>query len=247
MRVLLVDIDPQASLSQGLLGPRDALGLDPLRTVAGLYEPGSAVGIRDILLDVGRPRLALVPGHDNMTDVNWPKPWLRGLEQFILRDALAPVANDFDVALFDLPPHIQACAWSGLVAADAVVIPAQPEDYGVQGIAMILDSVDRAVELSNPGLKMLGILPTMVTRVNIHTNYLDDLRAAYGADIFEAVIPAATDFKVAVTLRKSVVEYKPDCRAAEATEAVADELLARLADRCGWRGVELIGTEKGAA
>jgi chromosome partitioning protein len=248
-RVLLVDIDPQASLSQGILGPRDALGLDPLQTIAGLYEPGSALTMRDIVLDVGRPRLALVPGHDNMTDVNWPRPWLRGLEQFILRDALASVADDFDIALFDLPPHIQACAWSGLVAADAVVIPAQPEDYGVQGIAMILDSVDRAVELSNPRLKMLGILPTMVSRLSIHTNYLDDLRDAYGADIFEAVIPSATDFKVAVTLRRSVVEYKPLGVAAKATEAVVNEMLARLEDRCGWRDTNRTEIEvgKGAA
>jgi chromosome partitioning protein len=202
---------------------------------------------QDLVLDVGRPRLALIPGHDNMTDVNWPRPWLRGAEQFILRDALASVAGDFDIALFDLPPHIQLCAWAGLVAADGVVIPAQPEDYGVQGIAMILNSVERAVEVANPRLKMLGILPTMVSNFSIHTNYLEDLRDAYGADIFEAVIPAATDFKVAVTLRKSIVEYKQSGRAFDATEAVADEMLARIADRCGWQDPSILEAGKGAA
>jgi chromosome partitioning protein len=135
-----------------------------------------------------------------------------------------------------------------LVAADGVVVPAQPEDYGVQGIAMILDSVDRARELSNPGLKMLGILPTMVVKsLSIHANYLGDLREAYGADIFESVIPAATDFKVAVTLRRSIVEYKPKGSASAANEAVVDELLSRLADRCGWRWETSSEVGRGAA
>jgi chromosome partitioning protein len=235
LRTLLVDVDPQASLSQGLLGPRVALGMDPFATIAGLYSPGTALTAKDIVLDVGRPGMGLICGHDDFTNVNWPLPWLRGLEQFVLRDSLRTVAADFDVCLLDLPPHIQANAWAGLVAADGVVIPAQPEDYGVQGIAMILDSIDRARELSNPDLKVLGILPTMVVKtLTIHTNYLADLREAYGADIFEAVIPAAKDFKEAVTLRRSIGEYKPKSAASKSTEDVADELLARLAERCGW-------------
>jgi chromosome partitioning protein len=250
VRTLLVDADPQASLSQGLLGPRETLEMDPMSTLAALYEPGSPLTIRDIIQEVGRPNLGLVVGHDRMTDVNHPKPWERGLEQFILRDALATVADDWDVCLIDCPPHIQACAWAGLVAADGVVIPAQLEDYGVQGITMIQDSIDRARSLANPGLTLLGFLPSMVQKtLTIHTNYDADLRAAYGDDVFTAVVPAAKDFKEAVTLRRSVIEYKPKSAASKAAEAVADEMMARLADRCGGAGEPtLVGIEeRGAA
>ncbi len=69
----------------------------------------------------------------------------------------------------------------------------------------------------------------VVKTLSIHTNYTADLRAAYGADVFDAVVPAAKDFKEAVTLRKTVVEYKPKSAASKAIEAVADEMLARIA------------------
>ena len=252
LRTLLVDVDQQASLSQGLLGPREALNLDPSRTIAALYEPGAGGSARELVLDVGRPNLALIAGHDRMTDHNWPRPWDRGLEQFILRDALATVADDFDIALMDCPPHIQACAWSALASADGVVIPAQLEDYGVQGIAMILDTFDHARAVANPGLTLLGFLPTMFTKtLSIHRNYEVDLRDAYGADVFANVVPAAKDFKEAVTLRKSVTEYKPRSEAARCIEAVAFEMLERLADRCGgegWRSpIGIPSAERGAA
>jgi chromosome partitioning protein len=234
IRTLLVDVDPQASLSQGLIGPKGALELHPTRTLAGLYEEGAGIAMPELVLEIGRPNLALVAGHDRMTHFNVPDPWTTGEDQYILRDGIAELGDAFDLALLDCPPHIQMCAWSALVAADGVVIPAQLEDYGVQGIAAIQDSLDHARAVANPRLALLGFLPTMVQKaLSIHTTYDADLRAAYGDDVFAATVPAAKDYKEAVTLRKSVGEYKPRSAASRAIEAVADELLARLDARCG--------------
>lgn len=232
LRTVLADVDSQASLSQGLLG-REALELHPSRTLAGLYD-GGGVAMADLLLDVGRPNLVLIPGHDRMTHYNVPDPWTTGEDQFILRDGLAEIADDFDICLLDCPPHVQFCAWSALLAADSVVLPAQLEDFGIQGVAAILDSIDHARSAGNPRLRLLGILPTMVVKsLSIHATYGADARAAFGDDVFEAVVPASTDFKVAVTMRKGVCEYKPRSLASRAIVAVADELLARYDARCG--------------
>jgi chromosome partitioning protein len=169
-----------------------------------------------------------------MTDFNLPRPWTTGGDQFILRDALAEVAADLDVCLLDCPPHIQACAWSALVAADGVVIPAQCEDFGVQGVSMIQDTIAHARRTANSKLKLLGFLPTMfVKTLKIHIDYAADLRAIHGEDVFEKVVPAAKDYKEAVTMGKCVTEFKPRCAASVAIEEVRDELLARLEARCG--------------
>jgi chromosome partitioning protein len=232
LRTLLVDVDSQASLSQGLLG-RDALGKHPATTLAGLYD-GAGVSMADLILEIGRPRLALVAGHDRMTNFNVPNPWETGEDQFILRDALREVSHDFDICLLDCPPHVQFCAWSALMAADGVTVPCQLEDFGIQGVSAILDSIDHARMLANPRLRLLGILPTMVAKsLAIHTTYGEDARTAFGDDVFTSTVPASTDFKVAVTLRKAVVEHKPKSVAAKAMSAVADELLDRLESRCG--------------
>jgi chromosome partitioning protein len=234
MRTLVVDCDPQASLSQGLLGPRMALDLHPSRTMAGLYEEDSGASAVDLIMEVGPPGLALIAGHDRMTDFNLPRPWTTGADQFILRDALAEVSEHFDLCLLDCPPHIQACAWSALVAADGAVIPAQCEDFGIQGVSMIQDSIELARSTVNSRLALLGFLPTMfVKTLKIHIDYASDLRALYGDDVFSAVVPAAKDYKEAVTLQKTITQHKPRSAAAKAIEAVADELLARLEARCG--------------
>ena len=234
IRTLVVDIDPQASLSQGLLGPEVAIGLPSHRTLAALYEDGCMTTPAGLVMEIGRPNLALLPGHERMTNFNVPNPWTTGFEQFILRDALATLSDDFDLCLIDCPPHVQACAWSALVAADAVVVPAQVEDFGVQGIALILDSIDHARAVANPRLVLAGLLISMfVKTLKIHVDYAADLRASFGDDVFDNPVPAAKDFKEAVTLRKALAEHKPRSAAAKAMEAVADEMLARVAARCG--------------
>jgi chromosome partitioning protein len=234
LRTLVVDCDPQASLSQGLLGPQSALALHPFRTLAALYDDECPGNIRDLVMGIGRSSLALIAGHDKMTDFNVPRPWRTGADQFILRDALADLGDDFDICLLDCPPHIQACAWSALVAADGAVIPAQCEDFGIQGVSMIQDSIDHARSTANSRLVLLGFLPTMfVKTLKIHIDYAADLRSLYGPDVFEAVVPAAKDFKEAVTLQKTITEHKPRSAAALAIEAVAGELLTRIDARCG--------------
>ena len=245
IRTLLVDVDPQASLSQGLLG-RDALEIKPGRTLAGLYD--NAGSMLKIIGGVGgRDNLSLVAGHDRMTAFNVPSPWETGEDQFLLRDALAEVAADYDLCLLDNPPHVQFCGWSALVAADGVVVPAQLEDFGIQGVASILDTIDQAREMMNPRLRLLGILPTMVDRrLSIHQSYRTDAAEAFGGDLFTEGVPSSTDFKVAVTLGKGVTEYKPRGEAGKALCRVADEVVARLDSRCGVPGAK-VKQSKGVA
>lgn len=231
---LLVDGDQQASITQGFLTSSVGLGLDPRRTIAGLYEQDCASSLRDMILDIGRPRLALVPGSYRLQNFNVPNPWNTGPDQFILRDSLAEVNDEFDLCLIDCPPHVQLSGWSALVAADGAVVPAQLEDFGIQGVSAILDWIDQARMSATPGLKLLGLLATMFDPkgVKVHRDYEQDLRAAYGDDVFQNFIPYSNDYKTAVTKRETIIEYRPKSKASKAAEAVADELIARLDARC---------------
>ena len=231
-RTLLLDVDPQASLSQGLLG-REALEIEPVETLASVFE-GFGIPLGNLARAGGREGLAIVPGHDRMMLFNAPAPWNAGPEQFVLRDMLAELEDAFDLVLLDCPPHVMLCAWSALLAADGVVVPAQLEDFGVQGVAAILDTIEQARDLANPRLQLLGILPTMFDRrLAIHQSYRESATQAFGPDLFAEVVPASTDFKVAVTLRKGITEYKPRGEASKALCRVADEVLTRLDERCG--------------
>ena len=234
LRTLLVDVDPQASLSQGILG-RNAITIDPSETLAALYD-FDGVPLANLIRAGERENLSMVPGHERMDHHNLPDPWESGSTQFALRDALAEVADDFDICLMDCPPHIGLCGWSALVAADGVVVPAQLEDFSIQGVGAVIATIGQVRELANPELRLLGILPTMVDkRFAIHGSYAGIASEVYGDDLFAEVVPAATDYKVAVTLRQGISEYKPRGDASKALVRVASEVLARLDARCGNR------------
>jgi chromosome partitioning protein len=234
LRILLVDADPQASLTQGLLGPEVARQLKPRETIAGLFDDAAEADMADLVRPVSVPGVALVAGSGRMDRFNALEPWTTGDAQYILRDALREVAGDFDLALIDCPPHIYLCAWTAMVAAHGIVVPLQAEDYGAQGVAAIQGSIDHVRSGANPRLAVLGFLLTMFNKsLAVHAGYAADLRAIYGDLVFDAVVPHAKDFKEAVMLRKPVVAYKPRSVASRAVEALADELLARLDARAG--------------
>jgi chromosome partitioning protein len=229
LRILLVDADPQASLTQGLLGPEVARQLKPRETIAGLFDDACDVEMASLVRPAGVPGVSLVAGSGRMDKFNALEPWTTGDSQYILRDALREVADEFDLTLIDCPPHIYLCAWSAMVAAHGIVVPLQAEDYGAQGVAAIQGSIDHVRAGANPRLAVLGFLLTMYHKaLAVHAGYAADLRAIYGDTVFDTVVPHAKDFKESVMLRKPVVAYKPRSAAAKAIEALADELLARL-------------------
>jgi chromosome partitioning protein len=230
-RVLLVDADPQSSLTQGLLGPEVAEVLDPRETIASVFS-GDGLPPAELVRPTAFANLFLLPGSEAAERYNHAEPWDSGMMQFALRDALAEAGEGFDLVLVDCPPYAQLWAWSALVAADGVVVPVQPEDYGAQGLKSIRRTIAHVRAAANPRLAVIGYLVSMYQKaLSVHVTYEGHLRRLHGEDVFATVIPTAKDYKEAVTFRKPIVEYKPRSAAAKSTAALADEFLGRLDER----------------
>lgn len=227
-RVLLVDNDPQASLTQGLLGTEATAALDPGGTLAAVYE-GSAPSPAAIARPSGTAGVDLVAGSRHVGRYNLADPTAApGRSQGCLARFLAG-CEGYDLALVDCPPNLHLCAWAALLAATHLVVPLQAEDYGAQGIAPVRELFELACSGPNPGLTMAGYLLTMfMANLAVHQLYEGDLRAMYGGLVFGAPIPHATAFKEAIARRMPIVRYAPKSKAARATEAVALELLGRV-------------------
>jgi chromosome partitioning protein len=229
-RILLVDNDPQASLSQGFWGPVATAGLDPAATIAAIYA-GLDPFPEQVIRPAGIAGIDLVPGSKHATDFNVPRPseappgMQAGLAAF-----LADVRDRYDLVLIDCPPNLHLCSWAALVASDHLIVPLQPEDYGAQGLGPVQESVDLVAAGPNPRLNLLGLLLTMYSaRLAIHKLYEATLREQYGPAVFETRIPYATDFKEAIARRQPIVQYKPKGASAGAIKALAAEVLGRLA------------------
>ena len=227
-RVLLVDMDPQASLTQGLFGPQATEALPGRSTVAGLFDDAVDPDPDELIRPTPFPGISIVPGSNELDDYNVPRPQETGEVQLTLRRFLKDARETFDIALIDCPPNLSLCSWAALLAADSVVVPVQAEDYGAQGIVYIQRAFDLALAHHNPRLRLAGYLVTMFNKsLGIHAAYDHQLRALYGDQVFKATVPLAKDFKEAVAARRPVASYKPRSAAAKAVQAVADELIER--------------------
>jgi chromosome partitioning protein len=228
-RVLLVDNDPQASLTQGFLGPQVTRRLNSVETVAAVYQQEAIPD--QVIRPSGITGIDLLAGSRLAASYNVPDPHMAEWPlQAALRDFLADVRDRYDIVMIDCPPNLHLASWASLVASDALVVPLQPEDFGAQGIADVQDSIDRVVAGPNPGLKLLGFLITMAsTRLAVHKGFEQLLRTHYGAAVFETTIPISADFKESIVQRKPVALYKPRGAAAKVLQALAEEVAARLA------------------
>jgi chromosome partitioning protein len=227
-RVLLVDNDPQSSLSQGFWGPIAALEIDPSETVAALYA-GDRPFPDQVIKPTGIDNLDLLPGSEHATRFNVPEPESADEpSRECLRSFLDEVRDSYDLCLVDCPPNLHLCSWAALVASDFIIVPIQPEDYGAQGLASVQRSVARVQAGPNPGLCLLGYLFTMVGNKAIHKLHERTVRAAYGDDVFAAKVPDAVHFVEAITARLPIGHYKPKGAPARAIRALAEEVLARI-------------------
>jgi chromosome partitioning protein len=229
-RVLLIDNDPQSSLTQGLWGPTHARCIDPAETVAAIYR-GEEPFPDQVIRPSGVAGVDLLAGSRAANDFNLPRPQDQPYEsQICLREFLGGI-DGYDVTLIDCPPNLCLCSWAALVASTHLIVPLQAEDYGAQGIMDVQDSVAMVQAGPNPSLALLGYLITMFApRKTVHRLYEQQLRDLYGTDVLTTMIPHAAEYPEAIAYRKPIAHHKPKGAAAKAVRALADELLSRLSD-----------------
>jgi chromosome partitioning protein len=228
-RVLLIDNDPQASLTQGAMGSEAALALPAEASLAAVYA-GEPVRGEDLVRTLTFPGLELLPNTEHSARFNLAEPHARPWdEQVALVELLGDLGPRYDVVLVDCPPNLYLATWAALAASDALIIPVQPEDYGIQGLASVERSIQMVRATVNPRLAMLGVVVSRYgARKNVHRTYDDLLRSTYGEAVFAARIPDAIDFPEATMNHAPLAWYKPRSAAAKALAALAGEVLARL-------------------
>lgn len=228
-RVLVIDADPQASLTQGWWGPEGLEAFDPSETTAAILD-GSLPSPSRLIRPTGLDGLFIVPGSEAAASYNHPDPHAAGRDQReSIREFLADVHDDFDVVMIDCPPNLYLCSFAALAASDFMVVPVQPEDYGAQGIAAVHRSLDLVRSFGHP-VRLLGYLLTMVQpRRALHQVYEANLRTAYGSKVFDARFLDMPDYPEAIAARRTIGQYKPKGAAAKHVKAIAVELMDRIA------------------
>ncbi len=229
-RVLLVDADPQSSLTQGIFGPEATAAMNPSLTIAAAYA-GEVADAAQVVQATGFENLDIVPGSEHAGAFETGRPHEADWEQqTCLAELLGQLGPAYDHVLIDCPPALGLSTWAALAAADAVLVPVQPEDYGAQGLPLIFQAIEAVRRAVNPRLRALGLVLTMYAgRRSLHQMYEELLRQQYGNLVLATAVPEAADVPEATMLRRPVCHHKPRGASSKAFVALAEEVTARLA------------------
>lgn len=219
-RVLLIDLDPQANTTS-------CLGVDKATVKSGTYEALLGdVPASESVLHNPQLKISLLPA----------SPALAGAEVELvnelaresrLKDALAPLAERYDYILIDCPPSLGLLTLNGMVAAqDGLIIPVQCEYLALEGLSMLMDTVERVRNAVAPHLRVRGVLLTMFdVRTNLSQDVVDEVRRFFKDQVFEAVIPRSIRLAEAPSHGLPILAYYPSSPGADAHRALAEELL----------------------
>jgi len=219
-RTLLVDIDPQANASSGL-------GVAGVAT--HVYD--ALIG-RCVLKDVARPteleHLQVVPAGPDLVGAEIELVSLENRERRLER-ALADLRAHYELVLIDCPPSLGLLTLNALTAADAVIVPLQAEYYALEGLARLLDTIERVRQGLNPHLELEGVILTMMdARNNLSRQVADEVRSHLGARVFETEIPRNVRLSEAPSHGRPALLYDVRSKGSLAYLRVAEEILRRL-------------------
>lgn len=218
-KVLFVDIDPQGNLGRVLEADMSGAVPDTLSILTGEATAEEAVqhtGGGDVIAAT----LSLVGAEREKA--------LSGVgREYRLRKALEPLSGSYDYCIIDTPPALGILTVNALTAADMVVIPAQADDFSLDAVERLRETIEAVKSYCNPALRVAGVLLTRYNGRNNVTRYLEELIAEaaerLGARVYETRIRECAYLKEAKTMRQDIYSYSPRSNAAKDYKAFVDE------------------------
>jgi chromosome partitioning protein len=224
-KVLLVDFDPQGSLSVGL-------GLNPHDLELSVYNllMQRDVTMEEVIVPTGVPGMDLLPSNIDLSAAEVQLVQEVAREQTLQR-VLAPAMAHYDVILIDCQPSLGLLTVNALTAADGVVVPMECEYFALRGVALLKTTIDKVIERLNPRLRIDGVLATMYDGRTLHgREVMERLVEAWGDVVFHTVIRRTVKFSDSTVAGEPITTYAGASAGAEAYRQLAREVLARCPD-----------------
>ena len=224
-KVLLVDFDPQGSLSVGL-------GLNPNDLELSVYNLllQRDVTIDEVIVPTGVPGMDLLPSNIDLSAAEVQLVHEVAREQ-TLRRVLAPAISEYDVILIDCQPSLGLLTVNALTASDGVIVPLECEYFALRGVALLKNTIDKVTERLNPRLRIDGVLGTMYDGRTLHgREVMERLVQAWGDTVFHTVIRRTVKFSDSTVAGEPITTYAAASAGADAYRQLAKEVLARCPD-----------------
>jgi chromosome partitioning protein len=221
--VLLVDFDSQANLSSGVGARSPKPGIYELLSGAATLDQAvkkTAVSRLDVIpasIDLSGAAVELIDQQDR---------------DLFLKKAIEPAKTRYDFILIDCPPSLGVLTLNGMAAADSVLIPMQCEYFAMEGLSLLLQTVQRIQRSLNRSLKIGGIFFTMYDpRTKLAHDVIKQVSTYFKEEVFSTIIPRNIRLSEAPSHGQPIVLYDPACTGAKAYQSLAREMIRRDAER----------------
>ena len=226
-RVLLVDWDPQASLTITMGYNPDNLKRTGYDVLASTIKNKKSLPINDIIVQTDNSNVNLVPANIELSQAQLDLVGA-STRELILKEMLQPIRQSYDFILVDCLPSLGLLTINALSAADKIIIPMQADFLAMKGLTLLLSTIIQVKNRINPPLEISGILFTMTNLRTLHSREVIEVtKRAFGNKIrvFDTLIPYSVRFKEAPAAGQSILTYASDSIGADAYRLLTKEVM----------------------
>ncbi len=218
-RILLVDIDPQGNTTSGYGISRKGLTATSYEILTGTMPAFSAI------IKTKFQGVDIIPSNINLAGAEIELAAMEKRES-VLKNALAPVQENYDFIFFDCPPSLGLITLNALTASDSFIVPIQCEYYALEGLSQLMATVRTIKRLYNPFIELEGVLLTMFDgRLNLTQQVVSEVKNFFPKKVYATVIPRNVRLSEAPSFGEPVLYYDRASRGAESYNALAEEFL----------------------
>lgn len=221
-RVLLVDLDPQGNASSGV-------GVIKQKLTLCIYDVLiNDIPLEQVIMKTEQNGLKVVPARIELAGAEIELV-VQNSRETKLRKVLETVKEDFDFIIIDCPPSLGLLTLNALTAATDVIIPIQCEYYALEGLTLLMNTLEKVRKHLNPELKIFGALLTMFdARTNLAIQVVDEVKKYFPRKVFRTIVPRNVRLSEAPSHGKAINTYDTRSRGAEVYRDLAKEVLERV-------------------
>lgn len=218
-KVLLIDSDPQGNATSGL-------GFDKRDIKKCVYDALiNDVPMKDTIKETAYKNLSVVPATIQLAGAEIELVSLMNREGR-LKNALERVKHDYDYVIIDCPPSLGLLTINALTAASSVMIPIQCEFYALEGVTMLMNTIQLVQRNLNPALKLEGVVMTMFdSRTNLSQDVVEEVKKYFNTKMYKTIIPRNVRLSEAPSHGQPVIDYDSKSKGAQVYNELAQEVI----------------------
>jgi len=223
-KTLLIDFDPQGNATSGLGINKAELTATMTDVITGTTDLASVVQKTEFKNLWLAPTTSILAN----TEVELAKTERRFTR---LKLAIETSGDTYDYIIIDSPPSLSLLTVNGLIAAKYVLLPVQAEFYALEGLGQLLETMKIVRKGMNPGLELLGVLPTMLdSRTTLSTQVHEEIKRHFPGKVFDITIPRNIRLAEAPSHGVPIGVYDKFSKGSRAYKALAKEVITRTSE-----------------